>query len=136
MLGFFLVMFVFLILSSFLFIPLIAGYTLGRYGDEDEMKQRKGKRVSSCGHSQKNPNAAYFISNESSDHADKQDMSSIEEEIVEPPDFDGESVSDLEELLTPDDSDVISSEDYEEVLEWASERDDVVDYINNLELAS
>ena len=130
MVMFFILMFGFLFISSFILVPLLTGYAIGKY--EADLKKKENEK-------KKEGNEVLiktrWVKGTSSPSIPlpSREKESNKEETVEPPDFDGASVSELEELLTPDDNDVISSEEYEEEIEAANEQDEIKDLVNNME---
>lgn len=130
MVMFFILMFGFLFISSFILVPLLTGYAIGKY--EADLKKKENEK-------KKEGNEVLiktrWVKGTSSPSTPlpSREKEANREETVEPPDFDGSSVSELEELLTPDDNDVISSEEYEEEIEAANEQDEIKDLVNNME---
>ena len=130
MVMFFILMFGFLFISSFILVPLLTGYAIGKY--EADLKKKENEKKKEGNEVVIKTRWVKETSSPSIPLPSKEKEPN-KEETVEPPDFDGSSVSELEELLTPDDNDVISSEKYEEEIEAANEQDEIVDLVNNME---
>ena len=130
MVMFFILMFGFLFISSFILVPLLTGYAIGKY--EADLKKKENEKKKEGNEVLIKTRWVKGTSSPSIPLPSKEKESN-KEETVEPPDFDGSSVSELEELLTPDDNDVISSEEYEEEIEAANEQDEIKDLVNNME---
>lgn len=128
---FFILMFGFLFISSFILVPLLTGYAIGKY--EADLKKKENEKKKEGNEVLIKTRWVKGTSSPSTPLPSREKEPNKKEETVEPPDFDGSSVSELEELLTPDDNDVISSEEYEEEIEAANEQDEIKDLVNNME---